>query len=79
MTEMKSMEEILRCASTHRRQYDKNERRNYLWSRILLMYIASSDNNCTNTFGMIPIELINYIEQFVISDPWVDSCNKEEQ
>jgi len=50
--------------------YSKRGRRKHLWPNIRLMYIGHCDTQ--SRFSMIPIELLNYIETFIVSDPYIN-------
>ena len=64
--------EVVEYCGTHKDIYSPEGRRKDMWKCQRLMYIAQYDNNCSFTFGMLPIELIGIIELYAISDPYIE-------
>jgi len=41
------------------------------------MYIAQIDPDCSETFGKLPIEALNLIEYFAVSEPYIESKKRK--
>jgi len=65
--------EVVEYCRTHKDIYSIRGRRKNMWKSLKLMYIAQHDNNCSATFGILPIELIWIIELYAISDPYIET------
>ena len=60
--------EVVEYCGTHKDIFTLYGKRKNMWKSLRLMYIAQQDNNCSFTFGILPIELIHVIHLYAISD-----------
>jgi len=65
-------DEVLEFCKTHNNIFTRRGRRKNMWNVIPLMYIAQVDPHCSETFGKLPTEVLNLIEYFAISEPYVE-------
>jgi len=64
--------EVLEFCKTQPNIFTRRGRRKNMWKTLQLMYIAQIDPHCSETFGKLPTEVLNLIEYFAISEPYVE-------
>jgi len=70
-------DEVLEFCQTHPDVFTRRGRRKNMWKTLQLMYIAQIDPHCSKTFGKLPTEVLNLIEYFAISEPYIESKKRK--
>jgi len=68
---------VLEFCQTHPNVFTRRGRRKNMWKTLQLMYIAQVDSHCSETFGKLPTEVLNLIEYFAISEPYIESKKRK--